>query len=108
MHAHAQVYGVLRSAIKESVAVVLPPGEVIYQYATMVLIQGTLSDIGEPCDDSSDRPSAASRRAAPSHAVHASHDAHPVISGNDDHVAPSVMVWTPDYFGSEVCLSSEC
>ncbi|KAG1668999.1 hypothetical protein FOA52_000592 [Chlamydomonas sp. UWO 241] len=101
-NATTEVYGVLRSAIKESVAVILPPGEVIYQFSTMVLIQGTLSDIGKPCDQPTSAATAAARRAAlllPSQAVQA---AHPVISGNDDHVAPSVMVWTPDYFGSEV------
>jgi len=111
--ATAEVYAVLRSAVKASVALVLQPGEVMYQRSTMVLIQGSLSDLGETVsadlgakrapssasdgdDADPSRNAASGPRVLPSQAVQ---QAHPIISGNDIHVAPSVMVWTPDYFG---------
>eukprot|EP00955_Chlamydomonas_euryale_P009535 101831-Chlamydomonas_euryale.AAC.1 len=79
----------------------------------MVLIQGSLSDLGETVsadlgakrapssasdgdDADPSRNAASGPRVLPSQAVQ---QAHPIISGNDIHVAPSVMVWTPDYFG---------
>lgn len=116
--ANTTVYEQIRSAVKESCAVVLGPGKPILQHCTMVLIQGSLSAmVANDTDDSgsgggggfgrhSRRSSGASGHDGnhggaplPSEAIRR---AHTIISRNDDHVAPSVMVWTPDFFGEEV------
>ncbi|KAJ9505116.1 hypothetical protein QJQ45_029957, partial [Haematococcus lacustris] len=130
------VYDQIKNAVKDSMLVVLGPGQAVWQTSTMVLIQGSLAGADE--DIPAPTPPPASGRLTDADRVLGRLDEaaaveerdsmpHPgpspgavdlnghaaarttgafVASSNEDHVAPSMLVWTADYF--DVSGSSRC
>ncbi|KAG2448639.1 hypothetical protein HYH02_006526 [Chlamydomonas schloesseri] len=83
------VVDVIRSSIKDSMLLVLSPGQGIVQRTTMVLIQGSLQPT--PVLLKADGSGGASGAGGPF-----------VASTNEKHVAPSVMVWVSDFFEGDL------
>ncbi|KAL6750189.1 hypothetical protein V8C86DRAFT_2818571 [Haematococcus lacustris] len=126
------VYDQIKNAVKDSMLVVLGPGQAVWQTSTMVLIQGSLAgadeDIPAPTPPPTsggltdadrvlgrlDEAAAVEERDSMPHpgpspgAVDLNGHATArttgafVASSNEDHVAPSMLVWTADYFDVEV------
>lgn len=84
------VLDVIRTSLKDSILVVLGPGQGILQSTTMVLIQGSLE---------------------PAYLTRVEGRGNPggpfVASSNEGHVAPSVMVWVSDYFEGQLVSQKE-
>ncbi|KAL6751703.1 hypothetical protein V8C86DRAFT_3141915 [Haematococcus lacustris] len=126
------VYDQIKNAVKDSMLVVLGPGQAVWQTSTMVLIQGSLAGADEDIPAHTPPPASGGLTDAdrvlgrldeaaaveerdsmphpgPSpgavdlngHAAARTTGAF-VASSNEDHVAPSMLVWTADYFDVEV------
>lgn len=101
------IFELVKGSVKSesSRLICLSPGQVVYQHLTMILIQGSL------CAQEEDEAATPPARdplhpppPTPSLSVRpgeVSRQPHFIASPNESHVAPSVMVWIPDFWGYE-------
>ena len=88
------IFDLIKGSVRSETSrlICLSPGQVIFQHLTMVLIQGTLcaeEEVEAPWLPIKDKAEISSSSRQP----------HFVASPNESHVAPSVMVWIPDFWG---------